>query len=41
MRNAELEEAMSYRAILLDVQDEVATTSVARDKPDLLSERSS
>jgi len=32
---------MIYQVILLDVNDEVATTSVARDKPDLLSERSS
>ena len=39
--NAELEETMIYQAILLDVNDEVTATSVARDKPDLLSEGSS
>ena len=32
---------MIYQTILLDVKDEVAATSVARDKPDLLSEGSS
>ena len=32
---------MSYQAILLDVKDEVAAISIARNKPDLLSEGSS